>query len=106
MAQVIWTEPALIDLEQIADYIAIDKPTVAEKLVKDAFDKVERLIEFPNSGKKPSELPKKTPYREIIVGPLRVFYRYDGKLVTILYVMRSERILRQFLLSDRSKNES
>jgi hypothetical protein len=26
MAQIIWTEPALSDLDAIADYIALDKP--------------------------------------------------------------------------------
>ena len=26
MAQIIWTEPALSDLNEIAEYIAIDKP--------------------------------------------------------------------------------
>lgn len=26
MAEIIWTEPALADLDAIADYIALDKP--------------------------------------------------------------------------------
>ena len=26
MAQIIWTEPALLDLNEIAEYIALDKP--------------------------------------------------------------------------------
>jgi len=106
MAEIVWTEPALMDLEQIAEYIAIDKPSAASNLVIDTFEKVDRLIEFPNSGRKPSELPKKTPYRELIVGPLRIFYRNNDKKVIVLYVMRSERLLRQHMLKDRSDNQS
>jgi hypothetical protein len=34
MAQVIWTEPALADLEAIADDIALDNPEAARRLVQ------------------------------------------------------------------------
>ena len=31
MAEIVWTEPALADLDTIADYIAIDNPTAARR---------------------------------------------------------------------------
>ena len=34
MAKVVWTEPALSDLDAIADYIALDKPSAARELVR------------------------------------------------------------------------
>ena len=34
MAQIIWTEPALSDLDDIAEYIALDKVEAARRLVK------------------------------------------------------------------------
>ena len=105
MAQIKWTEPALNDLNEIAEYIALDKPSAAKKLVNDVFKSIERLKDFPESGKKPSELPE-TNYREVIVGPCRVFYRVEGKMVLILYVMRGERELRQFILADRNNEVS
>ncbi|TXL11436.1 plasmid stabilization protein, partial [Methylococcaceae bacterium CS2] len=37
MAQVIWTEPALSDLDAIAEYIALDEPSAAISLVKKVF---------------------------------------------------------------------
>ena len=37
MAEIIWTEPALSDLEAIADYIALDKPSAAAALVQRVF---------------------------------------------------------------------
>ena len=105
MAQIIWTEPALLDLNEIAEYIALDKPNAASQLVQKIFSKTERLEEFPESGRKPPEL-KKTRYKEIIVDPCRIFYRTEQEKVYILYVMRSERKLRKYLLSARAKENS
>ena len=105
MAQIIWTEPALLDLNEIAEYIALDKPGAASHLVQKVFSKTERLEEFPESGRKPPEL-KKSRYKEILVDPCRIFYRLEKDKVYILYVMRSERKLRKYLLSERSKESS
>ena len=105
MAQVIWTEPALYDLEEIAEYIALDKVSAASMLVKNVFSTVDRLEQFPKSGRKPPEL-KKSRYREILVEPCRIFYREDAEIVYILYVMRSERKLRNYLLNDRANESS
>ena len=58
MAQVIWTEPALSDLDALAEYIALDKPSAAINLVKKVFSSTERLEQFPESGRKPPEFIK------------------------------------------------
>ena len=100
MAELIWTEPALSDLNDIAEYIARENPAAARKLVQQVFSAAERLGRHPRSGKVPPEL-EGGRYREIVVGPCRVFYRHTKGQVLILYVMRSERELRNFLLEDR-----
>jgi len=100
MAQVIWTEPALLDLESIAEYIALDKPSAASRLVEKIFSTTDRLEQFPESGRKPSEF-KKTRYLEVVVNPCRIFYRIESEKIYILYVMRSERKLRKYLLNAR-----
>jgi toxin ParE1/3/4 len=100
MAQVIWTEPALNDLEAIADYIAIENPVAAGALVQRVFGHVEQLAAHPESGSRPSEL-KRSRYRQVIEPPCRVFYRYDGKKVFVLFVMRSEQLLREGMLTSR-----
>lgn len=102
MAQLVWSEPALADLEAVAEYIALDKPPAASSLVADVLAKVERLKEFPDSGRKPPELPRGTRYRELVVGPCRIFYRAEKSKIYILYVMRSERQLRRYILAERS----
>ena len=107
MAQIIWTEPALSDLNAIAEYIALDNFTAAQKLVERVFNSVDRLNQFPESGRIPPELSD-SKYREIIIRPCRVFYRYDVKQdkAFIIYVMRGERMLRKFLINERAKEEN
>ena len=99
MAQVIWTAPALMDLDDIADYIAIHNLIAAKKLVANIFQKVERLALFPESGRKPPEL-ETLNYREVIVNPCRIFYRHEKDEIYILHVMRQEQQLRVYLFTE------
>lgn len=103
MAHIIWTEPALFDLNDIAEYIALDKPNAARNFVKQVFSSVDNLEQFPELGRIPPEL-KTSKYREIIVDPCRIFYRVDQTNVYIVYVMRGEMRLRQYLINARIKN--
>jgi toxin ParE1/3/4 len=103
MAQIIWTEPALFDLNEIAEYIALDKPGAARRLVNQVFKSVGQLEQFPELGRKPPEL-EGSIYREIIVNPCRIFYRPDQDKVYILHVMRGERQLRKYLLDERAND--
>lgn len=98
MAEVIWTEPALQELDAMAEYIALDNPAAAGRLVEEVFDKTERLADFPQSGRIPPELPNSI-YREVLVPPCRIFYREEGNRVLVLYVMREERQLRAYMLA-------
>lgn len=99
MAEVIWTEPALQELDAIAEYIALDNPAAAGHLVEEIFNKTERLEDFPQSGRIPPELPHSI-YREVVVPPCRIFYREDESRALILYVMRVERQLRAYMLEN------
>ena len=74
MAEIIWTNPALDDLNDIAEYIALSNLQSAKKLVSKIFEKVERLEPFPESGKKPIELANLN-YLELVVNPCRIFYK-------------------------------
>jgi addiction module RelE/StbE family toxin len=102
MAEVIWSEPALSDLDAIADYIALENPIAAADLVKRIVSHVEQLADHPESGSRPLEL-KRSRYRQIVESPCRVFYRHDGQRVFILHVMRFERLLRKSQLASRTK---
>lgn len=104
MAEVIWTEPALSDLDAIADYIALDTPTAAKLLVQNVFRHVDQLTEHPKSGSKPAEL-KGWRYRQIVEPPCRIFYRHERSQVFILHVMRGEQQLKRRLLATRAKRK-
>jgi len=103
MAEIIWTEPALSDLDAIADYIALDKPEAARRLAQRVFEHVEQLAAHPRNGSVPPEL-RGSRYRQIVEPPCRVFYRYDGERVFILHVMRGERQLRTSRLRQRDRD--
>jgi plasmid stabilization system protein ParE len=102
MAQVIWTEPALSDLDAIGDHIALQNPEAAASLVARIIEHVGQLAAHPESGSKLAEF-KRSRYRQIIEPPCRVIYRYDGKVAFVLHVMRSERLLRPARLRRKSK---
>lgn len=102
MARLIWSEPALQDLEQLADYIALDDDSAARRLVKKVFEQTELLESFPEMCPQPHDLPD-TAYRHLIVNPLRIFYRVDIDIVYIVYVMRHEKHLRLTDLTERDQ---
>ena len=95
MAKIIWTEPALADLDQIADYIALDKPDAAKRLVQRIFRHVEQLVEHTESGSVPRELRSSKTYRQIVEKPCRVIYRARKNEIVIVHVLRGEKLLRR-----------
>jgi plasmid stabilization system protein ParE len=97
VAEIVWTDPALDQLAEIAEYIALDKPEAAARFMKNVFAAVDRLEDFPKSGHVPPELPNAI-YRELYGKPCRVFYRCEEDRVLIVHVMREERALRKLLL--------
>lgn len=102
MAEIVWTESALSDLDAIADYIALENPEAAKRLVRKVFHHVEQLAAHPRSGSRIREL-KGWRYRQILEPPCRIIYRQEGTRVYILYVMREERLLRRGILKSRGK---
>lgn len=96
MAEIVWTEPALADLDAVADYIALDNPSAARLLVQNVFAHLDQLEAHPDSGSFPQELSGKR-YRQIVEPPCRVIYRHarNEGIVYVLHVMRSEQKLRR-----------
>jgi toxin ParE1/3/4 len=90
MARVIWAETALRDLESIAEYIELDDPEAAKRVVRRAFEKTDQLEEFPESGSKPRAL-KGTAYRRLISKPILIYYRIEKDSAYIVHVVKEER---------------
>ena len=102
MAEIVWSEPALGDLDAIADFIALENPRAASEFVSRTLAHVEQLAVHPDSGSRPPEL-KRSRYRQLVEPPCRIFYRHQGDTVFIVHVMRTERLLRQGRLAHAAK---
>jgi toxin ParE1/3/4 len=99
MAQVVWTDPALLQLEAIADFIALDKPEAAQAAVRRIVDATDHLDSFLRIGRPIPGFPHKN-YRQIWIKPCWLYYRIDKDRVFILHVRRAERLFRSDELSE------
>jgi toxin ParE1/3/4 len=93
--KVVWSAPAVTDLDAVHTYIARDSETYADALILEIFEAADRLDRFPESGRVVPELNDPIT-REIIVGSYRVMYDIVGDAVRILGVLHGAR---QFPLS-------
>ncbi|HRE84478.1 MAG TPA: type II toxin-antitoxin system RelE/ParE family toxin [Opitutaceae bacterium] len=93
MAAVIWSEPALLQLDEIASYIALDKPDAARAVVRRIFEATDHLARFKKMGQKIPELPHSS-YRQVWIQPCWIYYRINGDDIHILHVRRAEQSLR------------
>ncbi len=100
MARIIWTVPALQELDEIADYISLDNPNAAKNLVREVFNCVGRQQLHPRSGKSVEELDN-TTYRRLFVSPCQIFYWVNDDLVYIIHVIRDEQLLHLDILRSR-----
>jgi toxin ParE1/3/4 len=66
-------------------YIRQDNPEVAVRLRQRAETVLQRLEEFPDSGRVLPEFPE-LPYREVVISPYRFFYRVKGEIVWVVAV--------------------
>jgi toxin ParE1/3/4 len=76
MARVGWSVEARADLREIKRWIARDSPRYASAMEARVRAAVRQLGRFPESGRTIPEAPQ-GPYRELIVGPYRIVYRYN-----------------------------
>jgi plasmid stabilization system protein ParE len=96
--KIVWSPLALERVEDIARYIAEDKPDAAVRWVDELFSTVERLADFPKSGRMVPEVGSPR-IRELIFGTYRVIYSVKYQ-VGILTVRRSSQLLRVSELGD------
>jgi toxin ParE1/3/4 len=89
--KVIWSPLAIEKLEVIAKYIALDKPSAADKWVNDVFDRADLLTSQPKLGREVPELLGSN-YREVVFGNYRIIYKV-GNEVNILTVRNSRQLL-------------
>lgn len=74
MGQIRWSHEAFDWLKNVHDYIAQDKPGVAEKIVKGILQKINLLREFPEMGYQLT-LSSQKHVRVILYGHYRIVYQ-------------------------------
>jgi toxin ParE1/3/4 len=67
------------------EYVARDKASAARRLRIRAEAALRRLERFPASGRRIPEFPD-LPHREVVLHPLRFFYRIDKKIIWVVAV--------------------
>ena len=88
--KIIWTPLALQRADEMASHIALDNPAAALAWLKALFAKVERLIRFPESGRRVPEA-ERSEIREILHGNCRIIYRLSKGKVILLTLRHSRR---------------
>jgi plasmid stabilization system protein ParE len=76
--KLIWSPTAKFDLKDIAAFIAEDSASAAGRFVRSLFQAVERLDDFPESGRIVPEFGDPA-IREVIRKPCRIVYRVDSR---------------------------
>lgn len=87
--KIIWSPLSINRINEIADFISEDSPEAAKRWIDDLFKKVERIKEFPHSGRLVPETGRKD-IREILFGNFRIIYRTMLTEIAILTVRHSK----------------
>ena len=78
MAKIIWSPTAIEDIKLIHAYIARDSVNQANLFIDKIIGSVEKLSQFPYSGRMIPEISEESA-REIIFGSYRIMYRIKSK---------------------------
>jgi toxin ParE1/3/4 len=93
MVKVVWTQRALLDLEDIGEYISKDSIRYAKLTLEKLLDAASLIVINPLLGRIVPETSDKS-IRERIIGSYRVIYQIrSDNFVLILTVFHSARLL-------------
>ena len=92
MAEIVWTEEALDDLEAIGAYFDRTSPQYASVVVSALYTSVEQLAEHPKLGRQVPEVEHES-LRELIVENYRVIYQLREARIEIITVLHSRQDL-------------
>ena len=98
--KIIYYPAATEDIIGILDYISIDNPPAAYKLIDKIYTSIESLSLFPYKGVIPKDFHLKSKgYRMLIIDSYIIFYLINDslKIVEIMRVMSSKQSYKTFL---------
>jgi toxin ParE1/3/4 len=93
MVEIVWTETAVQNLNDIAEYIANDSTRYAELTIVELFYSTDILEKYPNSGVIVPEFNNKS-IRQLIRGNYRIIYKIiNDNQIDILTVHNCARLI-------------
>ena len=97
--KIVWANVAESDLKDIIEYISIDSPQNAFKLLKKIKQKASELYTLPERGRIVPELQDQgiLQYREMVIPPWRLIYRIAERKVFVLSLIDSRRNVEDIL---------
>ena len=90
--KIVWSPLAVERASEIAEYIAQDKPSAAEKWIDTVFTKVDMLKAAPEIERAVPEI-RNSQFRELIYGNYRIIYRIEKRQISILTIRHGMQIL-------------
>jgi addiction module RelE/StbE family toxin len=95
MAQIIWSDRSLADLQEIGEFISKDSALYAKLVLEKIINSTTILESHPMIGRKVPEFHNPS-LRELIIGNFRLIYKLDkNQNISILTVHHSSRLLRK-----------
>jgi plasmid stabilization system protein ParE len=91
VAEIVWSLQAIEDVESIRDFIGRDSPTYGALVAARLIDSVERLAQFPNSGRVVPEF-QDPGLREVLWRNYRVVYRNSRGRIEVVTVFHGSRL--------------
>jgi addiction module RelE/StbE family toxin len=89
-----WTQPAVLDLESIRDYIKRDSEYYATRFVERIIEAVESIEKFPRMGRSVPEAEEES-IREVLLHNYRIIYRVETDRILVLTIVHGARDLSQ-----------
>ena len=99
--KIIWTNVAENDLKNIIEYISVDSPQNALKILKKIKQKASNLYTLPERGRVVPELRGQgiLQYRELVIPPWRLIYRIAEREIFVLSVFDSRQNIEDILFN-------
>jgi len=99
--KIIWTSVAENDLKNIIEYISVDSPQNAIKILEKIKKKASNLYTLSERGRIVPELQGQgiLQYRELVIPPWRLIYRIDERKIYVLSVIDSRQNVEDILLN-------
>jgi plasmid stabilization system protein ParE len=88
MPRLKWSQPALLDVVRLHEFLVLKSPDAAKRAIKTIRQGVKALTKHPEIGRPVEELPPE--FREWVIefghGAYVALYHYDGEHIVILAV--------------------